>query len=134
MTRKLRPYLAGPIAGCTDAEAAGWRDAVTEKFPKAINPMCRDYRQGDALAHQREIVELDKRDICRADCLLVRWDATKASIGTTMEVIYAWENRVPVVLWIDPKVTMSPWLNYHSTFVVHTFVDAIDAVEKCGKK
>ena len=134
MPRKLRPYLAGPIAGCTDAEAADWRDAVTQHYPRALNPMCRDYRVGDALAHMREIVELDKRDIRRSDCVLVRWDATKASTGTTMEVIYAWENRVPVVLWIDPAVTLSPWLAYHSTFLVHTFVDAIDAVAKCGRK
>ena len=134
MPRKLRPYLAGPIAGCTDDEAAGWRDAVTEHFRKAINPMCRDYRQGDALAHQREIVELDKRDILRSDCVVVRWDHTKAMTGTTMEVIFAWENRVPVVLWIDPKATLSPWLAYHSTFIVHSFVDVIDAVDRCGRK
>ena len=35
-------YLAGPIAGCTYAEATDWRDSVTAAFDpgiKGISPM-----------------------------------------------------------------------------------------------
>jgi nucleoside 2-deoxyribosyltransferase len=135
MTSKLRPYLCGPIAGCSDSEAKDWRSAFLKEFPKALDPMRRDYRApGRALHCMREIVELDKRDIRACDCLLVRWNADKPSIGTTMEIIYAWTLGIPVVLWINGNVDMSPWLVYHSTILVHTFVDAIDAVERCGKK
>lgn len=133
----LRPYLCGPIAGCSDSEASGWRDLAMIRWPLAINPMRRDYREPERdnearMDAYREIVELDKRDIRECDVLLVCYDPAKRSVGTCMEIIYAWTIQKPVVLWIPADAPLSPWLRYHATAIVHTWEDAEAAVVRLG--
>src|SRR5262249_50278719 len=96
-TVKARPkvYLCGPINGCTDAEAKDWRNAVKRHFPDALDPMRRDYRGKEAESY-REIVELDKRDVEAADVILVNYD--KPSVGTSMEILWAWLKETPIIL------------------------------------
>lgn len=125
----MKVYLCGPINGCTDAECNDWREAVTAHFPEAINPMIRDYRGVEDVAY-REIVDLDKRDVRIADVILVNYD--KPSVGTSMEVFYAWTLGKPVIVWCDPSARVSPWMRYHCTKFVHTLEDAIAAVRICA--
>jgi nucleoside 2-deoxyribosyltransferase len=113
-------YLCGPINGCTDAECKDWREAAKEFFGHR-DPMKRDYRGKEAESY-REIVELDKRDIRQSDIVLVNY--VKPSVGTAMEVYYAWTLGKPVVLWCAPDAVISPWLRYHSTAIVHSFEEA----------
>lgn len=117
----MKPYLCGPINGCTDAEANNWRDTVTVAFPESINPMKRDYR-GKELTNYREIVDLDKRDIRASDVLLVNYD--KPSVGTSMEIFYAWTLGIPIVIWAPPTARLSPWLIYHSTAITHSLAES----------
>lgn len=126
---EIRPYLCGPINGCTDAEANNWRDQLIQQFPEAINPMVRDYR-GQENAAYREIVELDKRDVRACDVVVVNY--SKPSMGTAMEVIYAWEHGKPVIVWCPKDVSISPWLRYHATTFVHSMPDVIEAVHRCA--
>lgn len=125
----MRVYLCGPINGCTDAEANDWRAAAKRHFPLAIDPMVRDYR-GKEAEHYREIVDLDKRDVRAADVILVNYD--RPSVGTSMEVFYAWTLGKPVVLWCPPYAVISPWLRYHSTVIVHSLSEAVAAVQRCS--
>jgi len=122
-------YLCGPINGCTDAEANDWRSAVKASFADCIDPMVRDYRGKEAVAY-REIVDLDKRDIRDADVILVNYD--KPSVGTSMEVFYAWTLGKPVIVWCRPEAVISPWLRYHSTCFVHSMADVIAAISRCS--
>ena len=124
-----KPYLCGPINGCTDDEASTWRNQILEYYPDAIDPMVRDYR-GKEAEEYREIVDLDKRDVRTCDVVLVNY--TKPSVGTSMEVFYAWEIGKPVIVWCAPDVSISPWLRYHSTCFVHTLEDALAAIERCS--
>lgn len=146
-------YLAGPMEGCTDEEATGWRNHVMKnmrrtitqetptgvpiEIPKAsfyfLNPMLRDYRHlnDDHKAVQMiapEVVQLDKRDINKADVVFV--NATKKSVGTSMEVLYAWEKKKIVVCVVPEDEPLSPWIVYHSTKLCHSLDDAIDWVVK----
>jgi nucleoside 2-deoxyribosyltransferase len=116
----VKVYLCGPINGCTDSECKDWREEAKQFF-SWIDPMKRDYRGQEAVAY-REIVDLDKRDIRKADALLVNY--TKPSVGTAMEIYYAWTLGIPVVLWCAPDAVISPWLRYHSTSIVHSFDSA----------
>lgn len=118
-------YLCGPINGCTDAECNDWRAFVKGLWAgNTLDPMRRDYRGREAESF-REIVELDKIDVARADCILVNYD--KPSVGTSMEILYAWQLGKPVVVVCKPDAVISPWLKYHSHKIVHSFGDATSA-------
>lgn len=122
-------YLCGPINGCTDAEANDWRSAIKMIFANTIDPMVRDYRGKEATAY-REIVDLDKRDVRQADVILVNYD--KPSVGTSMEVFYAWTLGKPIIVWCRFDAVISPWLRYHSTCLVHSMVEVIEAVGRAS--
>lgn len=49
----MKVYLAGPINGCTDAEAKNWREELKTHFPNAIDPMKRDYRGVERMAYRK---------------------------------------------------------------------------------
>lgn len=121
----LKLYLCGPINGCTDEECKDWREEVKRFFPNAIDPMVRDYR-GREDECVNEIVELDKLDIQNSDVLLVNYD--KPSVGTSMEVFYAWTLQTPVIVWCKAGTKISPWLRYHATEIVYSLSAAYDAI------
>lgn len=116
-------YLCGPINGCTDEECRDWRAYVTAAWGgRSIDPMLRDYRGREAEAF-REIVELDKIDVTEADIILVNYD--KPSVGTSMEVLYAWERGKRVIVVCREDAVISPWLRYHAHHIVHSFDEAL---------
>ena len=86
-----------------------------------LDPMKKDYR-GVTDEKFREIVERDKALIDRCDVLLV--NHSKPSVGTSMEILYAWEKGKEVIL-ISEDEALSPWLLYHSNKVFHSLEDAI---------
>lgn len=118
-------YLCGPINGCTDTEATKWREEVKKFYPKSIDPMVRDYRGKEADSY-REIVDLDKRDVRACDCLLVNY--VKPSVGTSMEVFYAWTIGKPIIILCASDAVVSPWLRYHSTCFAHSLGEAVSAI------
>lgn len=120
----MRIYLAGPINGCTDEEANDWRMFCIGLRPDIewYDPMVRDYRGREAIAF-REIVEQDKADIDACDALLVSY--TKPSVGTSMEVLYAWERGKRIILVSAKASVLSPWLLYHANAICHSYHDAI---------
>lgn len=118
----MKVYLAGPINGCTDAQANDWRDLATAALPgcDVLNPMRRDYR-GHETEHVAELVEADIVDVLSADVVLV--NATRPSWGTAMELVYARDYGVRVVAFGADKP--SPWLLYHADEVLPTLTDAL---------
>jgi nucleoside 2-deoxyribosyltransferase len=112
-------YLAGPINGRTDSDCKDWREYAKSRWGgPTLDPMSRDYRgreQEPGIA--REIVEGDKEDIDRAKGLLVYYD--QPSVGTSMEVLYAWQMGKPVVVVNTSGRPASPWLQYHASLIVH---------------
>lgn len=136
MIDKVRIYLAGPIAGCSDSEAHDWRDwvkSVTKDWANCLDPMRRDYRgtgqadkddrMSDAIV--KEIVELDKIDIAQSDVLLANLLPDKKMVGSNMEIIYAWGLGKLVVLVHDLTKPISPWHRYHSQKIVPQLTDAL---------
>ena len=89
--------------------------------------MVRDYRGREAECY-REIVELDKRDVRSATVILVNY--AKPSVGTAMEILYAWQLGKQVVLWCAPDAVISPWLRYHCVAIVHSLDDALTKVRE----
>jgi len=125
----MKIYLCGPINACTDEECKDWRNLARVRYgnKKCIDPMKRDYR-GIEDSCYRQIVDLDKRDIRMSDVVLVNY--SKPSVGTSMEVFYAWTLGIPVVVVAEERTRISPWLRYHSTVIVHGFEDAFDWIDE----
>lgn len=122
-------YLCGPILGCTDEECRDWRQLASKVLKcETLDPMRRDYR-GIESSHMREIVELDKIDIGNSNIILVNHD--RPSVGTSMEIIYAWERGKMIISVYPENLVVSPWLKYHSHFIFHSFKEAFDFINKC---
>jgi nucleoside 2-deoxyribosyltransferase len=119
MTQRKNIYLCGPINGCTDDEAMTWRDWFKSQQCgfDFVDPMKRDYR-GKEAEDYREIVDLDKQDVRSVDYLVVMY--TQPSVGTAMEILYAWTIGKPVVVINESNKPLSPWLRYHATAIVRT--------------
>ena len=127
--RKPKLYLAGPIADCTDEECTIWRKLVTEELSNLYDisdPFLRgDYRDNIDNRHDAEIVEGDKKEIEDSDVILVNW--WKISIGTSMEVLYAWELGKVIVTVTTSK---HPWLCYHSHLLFDNMNLAIETIKE----
>lgn len=124
----MRVYLGGPMTGCSYATAAEWRDEAKFWLRRhgitALDPMDRDYRD-NPLSHLPGLVEEDKISIELADILLVNF--TEKSIGTSMEILYAWENGKRVII-VSEEFTEDPWLVYHSHNIYRTVKEALDKI------
>jgi hypothetical protein len=128
-------YLAGPINGCNDDEANGWRDKFMHRLPRCgfLDPMVRDYRGREDECVQ-EIVEGDKADIGESDVFLAYcW---QSSWGTAMEILHAYNlfrfqpKRLHSVVLVIPEGTrISPWQRYHSDVIVPTLELAAQWIE-----
>jgi nucleoside 2-deoxyribosyltransferase len=119
-------YLCGPINGRSDDDCKTWRSAVSARFADTLDPMRRDYRGKEAESF-REIVELDKIDVASCDVVLVYFD--KPSVGTSMEMLYAWERGKRIVLVDRSAAPLSPWLRYHSHAVFKSLDEAMEHLE-----
>jgi hypothetical protein len=119
----MKVYLCGPINGRGDDDCTVWREYAKSRLHDTLDPMRRDYRGKEGEAW-REIVELDKIDVARCDALLVYYD--KPSVGTSMEMIWAWERGKRIVLVDKSDKPLSPWLRYHSHYIVRSLDDACD--------
>ncbi len=121
-----RVYLSGPIEGLTYTEATTWRDQVGGLLHRSgvivHDPMRgRVYRDPDArvtvhrplhevvvsvdpsMDTDRGITIRDHRDTVHSDLLFVNLlYATKVSIGTVIEVAWAWDRRIPVLAVMEP--------------------------------
>jgi nucleoside 2-deoxyribosyltransferase len=83
--------------------------------------MKRDYR-GKENESYREIVDLDKLDVRQCDLILA--NCPKPSVGTSMEILLAWQLGKPVV--VVAKEPISPWLRYHATKICSSMSEAVD--------
>lgn len=109
----MRVYLAGPITGCSDSEMSDWREEMKGRMPNVafVDPSVRDYR-GNEDANYEAIVEDDKDDIDSCDVVVAY--TPRPSVGTSMEVLYAWQQGQRVLIYAPPGAPVSPWLRYHS--------------------
>ena len=73
-----------------------------------------------------ETVTNDKNDINGASALLVMFDGP--SVGTSMEIYYAYERAIPVYVVNASEKPLSPWLIYHSAQVFWTLTEACEAI------
>lgn len=116
-------YLSGPIAGTDFKECTSWRDYVASQLKefKCLDPMRgKSYLKGagpisddvtkntkgfkEYLASDQAIMTRDSWDTLNCDLVFVNLLSTKrVSIGTVMEISWAWLKRTPIVLCMDDE-------------------------------
>lgn len=140
-------YLAGPVMNLDDG-GAGWREDVIENYDDQFqfnNPLGKynvpaesltvvDGTSGDSdhTVGVDEIVTGDKELLRDSDAVLVGYEAVR-SIGTPMEVMWAFERDYPVAIWIrdsTPIDELSPWFQYHATAMTNSLQMALSHLDR----
>ena len=113
----MRVYLAGPIFCQSDEQCRTWRNDLKEAFPEYewVDPMDRDYRGSESMEAERIVAE-DKQAILGCDAILA--NITSQSAGTAMEILFAKQNGLHVVLCNNTYRPISPWYLAHADTVV----------------
>lgn len=114
-------YLAGPISGLTFDVAQDWRTTAQnflagrgvkglsplrdKEYLRAVgelSPQCGKEGKAGVLSLPRSIMTRDFYDCTTCDVVLVNLlGAQRVSIGTVMEIAWAYQCRTPVVLVMD---------------------------------
>jgi nucleoside 2-deoxyribosyltransferase len=118
-------YLAGPITGCTWGESEDWRDEIVRlafhsgRFTNVefFSPLRgKEYLKDEAeikdsysqhqMSTAKSIMLRDHHDVKTSDAVIVNlMGAKRVSIGTVMEVAWAYERRTPVIAIMEPPVS-----------------------------
>jgi hypothetical protein len=130
----MRVYLCGPMDGCTEEEASGWRVNAARHLNSlgiaTLDPMDREYSYelgvGDPTSALPALVEEDKIDIEMSDVLLVNY--SKVSAGTSMEILLAWQKQKRVIVVAPRELQLSPWVHYHAHKIFFNMTDAYDHI------
>jgi nucleoside 2-deoxyribosyltransferase len=138
-------YLAGPITGLTYEDATLWRELLSEALNsykiECLSPLRgKDYLLGAGvltngtydgiLTTGKAITRRDYFDCTRASCVLVNLlGTTKISIGTVMEIAWAYEKGIPTVVIMEKNnIHNHVMLNECSTYVVGTLEEATETI------
>lgn len=120
---QYKVYLAGPISGLTFDDALGWRQGAVEflasrgvqglcplrgkSYLRALgelSPECATEGNAGVLSLPRSIMTRDYNDATRCDVVLVNFlDSRRVSIGTVMEIAWAFHARIPVVCAMEAE-------------------------------
>lgn len=129
MSKKKTIYLAGPIMNVSDLESSEWRSLASEILSadfRILNPLRRNTSKIPPRS-AAEVVVLDKNDILDSEIVLVNLDPI--SVGTSMEILYAYTNHKYIVSFSKKvKEELSPWTIFHSTRLEHSLEDAISYI------
>jgi nucleoside 2-deoxyribosyltransferase len=139
-------YLAGPITGLTFDDADEWRiqarTYLASKDIDGLSPLrgksylknlgeltavCLQEGQAGLLSLPRSIMTRDFYDATTCDVLLVNLlGATRVSIGTMMEVAWAYQKRTPIVCCMEMgNVHEHAMLNEAIGFRVNTLEEGL---------
>ena len=143
-------YLAGAIAGLSGPEAIGWRgdaaDYLGQRGVETLSPMrgklglasslkigpCSTYAHLGPFYTPQGIMARDYNDVKRCDALLVNLlGLTKPSLGTTMELAWAYMLQKPAVVVMEKEGNPHdnhPMLMQAMPFRVETLDEGIDAI------
>jgi len=115
MNEKLKPvYLAGPIESCTDKENYGWRIFAQRFLDRPV--IIPDVVKEESDDYMNSIIIPDKKLILSSRVVLA--NCWKISAGTSMEILFAWEKKIPVITIGDHLISINPWISGHSTHVM----------------
>lgn len=129
-------YLSGPMGGCSFDQMTSWRKEASEKLNSASVKCIEPTRSFSSELIPKEtdkwINRRDYFDCVRSQCLLVNFKGMKhISIGTVMEIAWAYQKQIPIVLVAEPDGPQNhPMLKDSITHEVATLDEGIAAVKE----
>lgn len=108
-----------------------WRDK-TKKLLKSYKVTFYDPDEFENATNMATIVNFDKSIISRCDLVIA--NITRYSPGTSMEVLFAYNLNIPVLLVADDDAIKHPWLKYHSSFIVDDINKIKPIIDKLIKR
>lgn len=129
-------YLSGPMGGCSFEEMTEWRAYVAERLNsdtlKCTLPTRSFTKQAAPKETDKWINRRDYYDCVQAKCVLVNFKGMKhISIGTVMEIAWAFQKQIHIICVCDPEGPQShPMLADSITHVVYTLDEGIAAVKE----
>lgn len=119
-------YLSGAMFGLDD-NGQDWRNLACQIGPPKgwkyfIPNVADDF-------HPRDLVSLDFRTILQCQAVIAR--VNRPGWGTAMELLFASQNKIPVIGW-DAPTPYSPWLAAHVDGMTDTLEHAINLLGMFG--
>lgn len=143
---KHKVYLAGPIAGLNYSGAQNWRSDVAKALDsdriETLTPMrgkqflkelgdITKVSYDDVVANSKGVTRRDFNDTVTSSCVFVNLlGSQKVSIGTVMEIAWAFQARVPSIVIMEKG-------NVHEHLMIeeacHYVVDNLEAGIRLAK-
>jgi nucleoside 2-deoxyribosyltransferase len=129
---KKKIFLSGPMRGVPRKESLDWRlkavKYLSAKFE--VSHAFRMREKKETFTDSKAAVARDLNDIKNADVLLVCDTFVGSSmIGTSMEVFYAYEQKIPVIVFGNAHEN-DYWLNYHTHLRIKDLKTACDIINR----
>jgi len=129
---KKTVFLSGPMRGILRQEGLTWRRTARKLLSSHFftKHAYRGREEKETFTDYRSAVIRDKYDILHCDLVLVNDTLADASmVGTAMEVLIAFENNIPVILF-GTGHEKDYFLNYHSQARFATLAEACEMINK----
>lgn len=129
-------YLSGPMGGCKFKEMTEWRAYATEKLDsdtvKCISPTRSFTEDFTPKETDKWINRRDYNDCVRSQVVLVNLVGMKhLSIGTIMEVAWAYQKQIPIVCVCEADGPQNhPMMKDSITHEVFTLDEGIAAAKE----
>jgi nucleoside 2-deoxyribosyltransferase len=129
-------YLSGPMGGCSFKDMSEWRKYVADKLNsdtlKCILPTRSFSEDSKPIESDKWINRRDYFDCVRSQCILVNFkDMKTISIGTVMEIAWAYQKQIHIVCICEPDGPQNhPMLKDAITHEVATLDEGIAAVKE----
>lgn len=131
-------YLAGKMGDLSKEDMKSWRDSATEYLEShgfsVQDPTTVMFDHSIGIERPQEITENNKYMIDNSEIVLVEFDNPELdiSIGTVCEVVYAYMQGMPILVWGRDQDTIEhPWIEYHSVRSFEKMEDVLDYLVNC---
>lgn len=116
---RFKIYLSGGMTGLTFEDQMQWRNQIRDMIifsrydhtyqPYFFNPPRYYNFENKRHKSEREVMEFDLNALRKSDLVIVNFNNPQ-SLGTAMELMVAYERKIPVVGICSDTSLLHPWL------------------------
>lgn len=133
----VKIYLSGGMGNLSFEEQSKWRSQIMnaikfgdydyEKKPLFFDPTQYYNFEEERHKSEREVMEFDLHNLRNSDLVIVNFNDPN-SIGTAMELILAYEMKIPIIGLNKEQKNIHPWLECCCTRMCESLREAVEYV------